>query len=202
MIKEKIKRKKLKITLFATLVIPVVLTGILAIPWMIFGIGTMIVPNPSRPTLTEGRFPFIVEYSILGEPQVLEGVFIAEFDGFTRSGTDRLRVWKGWIEGTDSSLLHIPIDDYRRLNINLGTARFYMGDGDRGMIFPNFSVTLFRTAISNRDLSKMNTANILAIYHTTQSTVNFTNRLDILYEEYGIQILRYEFSEPILNNLH
>ena len=153
-----------------------------------------------------GKFPFKIEYKYNGKIFVIEDSLIATFTGFESiSIGDKRRQWSGLIEGTRTEQLYIPIDAMRRLDINVGAASFYMNDpmGLRYSVpFPSFIVTTFDREISELKMTTSRIAEITRIYNATFRRQNFTNSLDDLYEQYGIRIINYEFSEPIVNSFH
>jgi len=87
-------KKKLKIVLKSILVF-LLLVSIL--PFAIFGISSGIsfyalvvkgitTPNPPKPEITYGEFPFTLVYEINGEEKVVEDTLICEYDGVEWAG--------------------------------------------------------------------------------------------------------------------
>jgi len=165
------------------ILIVIVFTLFLTVPWTLIHAGAWFMPRPSMPEITRGEFPFRIEYKINGEKFIIEDVFIAEFDGFAwDAGQGRHRLWKGWVEGTGEFRVLIPVDEMRRLEIVVGRPETYMNDRSiitHGAPFPQFIMITYdyNQNISGRNLSVEN-----------------------LYEQHGVKIINYEFSEPIVNS--
>jgi|GEM_PF-1356539 len=186
------------------ILIAIVFTLFLTVPWTLIHAGAWFMPRPPTPEIIRGEFPFRIEYKMDGEMFIIENVFIAEFNGFGwDAGRGRHRLWKGWVKSTASSTVYIPITSYKRLDISIGEPSFYMNDLDtrrHNIPFPQFLVTTFNTSIDENSLKTLTLMKIESRYSTRATRRNFTNDLEFLYEEYGILILNYQFSEPVVNS--
>ncbi|USB32453.1 hypothetical protein [Paenibacillus sp. YPG26] len=64
-------------------------------PWISLFAGIHSLPNPTRPSITYGEFPFQLEYELDGKRMIIEDILICEFDGFgTDEGRGKYRKWK------------------------------------------------------------------------------------------------------------
>jgi len=140
------------------------------------------MPNPPAPEITHGEFPFRLEYMMGGEKFVVEDVFIAEFDGFGwNAGEWRYRRWRGWIKGSGERMVLLLDDEEKRIYITVGGARYYMGDERHqgmGPLIPQITV------VKNN-----------AVGGTTISGPS-----DELLAQYGIELISWELSPPIVNS--
>lgn len=65
------------------------------LPWAMIALGMLISPNPPRPEITYGEFPFSLEYEINGHRKVIEDTLIGEYDGIgMNEGIGKYRKWK------------------------------------------------------------------------------------------------------------
>ena len=154
---------------------------VVSLPWTILGVGVLLLPNPPRPAITHGEFPFWVEYEIDGERFVVEDVFIAEFDGFGRNlGQGAYRRWNGWLKGSGSDAVLLLVDGEKRIYATVGSAEFYMNDErwprERPLI-PRLIITL----------------------PNEQGGIR-TSSSEELFEPYNIRLVDWQLSEPIVNS--
>ena len=108
--------------------------------WFAFGGGIYFLPNPPKPTITYGEFPFRLEYEKNGNIEVIEDTIICEFDGFNVEGENgKYRKWKIYVKSTGERM--IVLYDLRTNDIftewgsqvlelcfDPGNAEYYMGD--------------------------------------------------------------------------
>lgn len=88
--------KTISVTLITVLIAFVAMLAYTTIwPWatMFFGISSF--PNPTKPEITHGEFPFHLVYEINGETKVIEDTLICEYDGIgMNEGNGKYRKWK------------------------------------------------------------------------------------------------------------
>ena len=138
-------------------------------------------PDPPRPEITYGEFPFRVEYEINGELIVVEDTIICEFDGFNVSwgGDGKTRKWKASFASGRKTLFKqsadLLVDDANHIYFALGSAAYYMGEW-------NFNSTL--RVYQLRGNGKM----------------DVKIPPDELFNTYNIRVISYEFSPPIVNS--
>ena len=156
---------------------------IVALPWIILGIGILLMPNPPSPEIRYGEFPFRLVYEIDGEEFVVEDVFIAQYDGIgMNTGRGKYRRWKGWVESSGESTVVLVIDNNRRVYSSVGWAEYYMND--------EISVRMEPLA-----------PNIFMRYTDDAGTVN-TIRHEELYIRYNIKLIDWKLSDPIVNSFN
>jgi len=157
--------------------------AIYIMPWLLIYSDAWRSPEPATPEVTRGEFPFWIEFELDGEMFLIEDAFIAEFEGFDwNAGRGRHRVWRGWIEGTGTYRMLIPVDESRRLEIVVGRPETYMNDQSfttHGAPFPQF---------------------IMIIYDENSNDSWENLSVEALYEQHGVKIVNYSFSEPIVNS--
>lgn len=103
-----------------------------------------LTPNPPKPEITYGEFPFRLTYELDGEIKVVEDIIICEFDGFDNLGSGgKQRKWKIYAKSTGKRMIALydlrANDDFTEwgnqvleLCFDPGNAEYYMGDvGDR-----------------------------------------------------------------------
>jgi hypothetical protein len=112
-------------------------------PWVMLSVGSLFSPNPPKPQITYGEFPFTLIYEIDGERKIINDTLICEFDGFGGGvSLDKYREWKGTLaSGNDSIVLWSGSDvsdvkglydfgevDLLEVYYDIPPAWFYMGD--------------------------------------------------------------------------
>ena len=143
-------------------------------------------PRPPRPEITRAEFNIRLEYELYGERIVIEDTIIAEFDGFS-SDTGIMEWFRTWRLRLASNrraehLLLRHLDDGRRIYYHLGGAGYYMGDTS-----------------GNRNPSEFNHVFIVERGRNT----SIGNRRGLthqeLLDEFGIQLISWEYDPPITN---
>lgn len=151
-------------------------------PWISLLAGIHSLPNPTRPSITYGEFPFRLEYELNGTRMVIEDIIICEFDGFgTDEGRGKYRKWKQRLASGSKNIVLLKVDETKEVEFSPGSAEYYMGDSDRGendSSFPN-------AIVISRDGR-----------FTTESGI----RAEQLLEQYKIKLLSWNASQPITNN--
>jgi len=149
-------------------------------------IDNFFTPGPPRPEITYGEFPFRVEYEKNGERIVVEDTIICKFNGFSSiscSIRTKHREWKASFAsgraipfgaGTGA---YLEVDGANQLFLSLGGAGYYMGDGWGGAI--NCTANKYTKNFGGYSLKKIDP--------------------DELFNIYGIKVISYEFSPPIVN---
>lgn len=129
-------KSKLKIPLriFIILSLVLILLLIITFPWSALILYHTFSPNPPKPEITYGEFPFELVYEIDGETITVNDTYICKFDGFgSNEGTGKYREWKGYVKSTGKSTLFITKDDKYKFYCNVGKAEYYMGDTEHHM---------------------------------------------------------------------
>lgn len=172
-------RKKLRPILI--LILPLILICVLivtyfAFPWFYIGIGGALSSNSPKPEITYGEFPFRLEYKIDGEHVIVEDTVICEFDGFDwNEGLGKHRNWKTSLKNSGNKAVLITEDEERKVYCFVGDAEYYMGD---------------ETYPEPRPLKPR-------LYCEELTDNHFLGTLSLKYK---VELLSWEFSEPIVNS--
>ena len=169
-----------------------VLLAVLAMAWVLPSCSLQ--DRTSPPSITEGEFPFLMEYEYDGRTYVIEDVAVCTYEGLIPdSGRDErfyaddlkqgssMRVLT-FAENTESFLTEGQINVSSYLLLDYGYGGYYLGDplgADRGPDFEYWETTLSPTGVKGTKVT-----------HLTKEEAE---------EIFGIKILRFEFSEPIQN---
>ena len=157
-----------------------VITICLLLPILGFFACNILVPNPPRPEITYGEFPFRIEYEINGERFVIEDTVICEFDGFGMGamGDPKIRKWKSRLASgsDDSGLILYVIDDKKIVTFNAGGPKYYMGD----------------SGMSPEEYWR----NALKAFLVGEGAALFPEQW---YDEYNFRFISWEFTDPIVN---
>lgn len=158
------------------------------------------------PQITEGEFPFVVEYEMNGERYLIEDTVVCKFAGYTSTnsfaifGYPSWRVWDESVksgkegdfgillmeleENTESVFVRGRINFESWVFIDYGSAEYYMGDSDKG--YDKKPRIRYYEKYYDEDIEMPNST--------------FTTLTNEQLEKYfGIKIIRFEFSEPIEN---
>ncbi len=174
----------LKTTLIIVSVLAVGLIGIfalLSLPWLLIFGGIWLSPDPPKPEITNGEFPFEITYAINEEVYSVDGVYVCEYAGIgADEGVGKYVDWDGYIKGTEDEALFIMEKDGKKIYCSVGWPEYYMDDPeDDAAVAPE---PFFYSVYPNN------------MGGTTSHYIN-----DEEMQTYGISIIGYEFSEPIEN---
>ena len=137
------------------LVFPVVVIMFLWLPWLLMQLGIQGMPDPPKPEITYGEFPFRLEYEMNGQIVVVEDTLICEFGGISADeGRGKFRIWKSYLASGEDEILLLevanPIENWKGtprkqiIYYNPGAAGYYMGDMGEGVTythnFPDASI--------------------------------------------------------------
>ena len=152
------------------------------------------------PQITEGEFPFVVEYEIDGERYIIEDTVVCSFDGYDHSAWfAKPRTWNEYLKSGDEDkriILHEEnnysvltlgrLNEQSRVVLNYGSGAYYMGDktNSRSMIYAK---PFFYYSEKYKTDEK-----------TTYNTGEKLSEKE-LEKHFGIKIIRFEFSKPIKN---
>lgn len=163
------------------LVISILVIGFLSMPWLLIFTGIQQEPDPPRPEITYGEFPFRLEYEINGQRKVIEDTLICEYDGVGMDeGRGKYRKWKKILATGKERITLLKADDTKEIYYSPGSANYYMGDyGDATYKhnFPNASIKQTNGSIVSNGLINA----------------------DQLLEEYNIKLISWDYTPPIKN---
>ena len=152
------------------------------------------------PKITEGEFPFVLEYEIGGQRYLIEDTVVCKFSGHDlsnpfpfldysrtwdsklKSGNEDKRVLIEFDANTESQFVKDRINIDSRAILYYGSGGYYLGDPDEAERGPCIRY-VERYRISENGSS-------------VESVKLSFNQLDKFF---GIKIIRFEFSEPIKN---
>jgi len=161
--------------ILCVVLLPIAYVAYVSLPWILLFIGNALSSNPPEPVITYGEFPFRLEYKIDGETSVVEDVVICEYVGVTNPGIgDKRRAWKNRLKSNQSLSIVIFENDDTEINVYVGDAAYYM-DELLFSIKPQWNVIVDGLA------------------------VNQSRKQEVL-EKYNVEIVNFEFSEPIKNS--
>ncbi|WP_052487863.1 hypothetical protein [Gordoniibacillus kamchatkensis] len=152
-------------------------------PWIFLYIGIQLEPNPPRPEITHGEFPFRLEYDINGERKVIQDTLICEFDGFgADEGRGKYRRWKERLASGNERVALAKVTDKMEIYYSPGSAKYYMDDlSDSGEYEHYFPDALF--------IEKRGGITTTGIVHA-----------DELYDKYHIKLISWNYTPPIKNS--
>jgi len=154
------------------------------LPWTLIYIFGQLEPNPPRPSITYGEFPFRLEYQINGETKIIEDTLICKFDGYGwNEGIGKHRKWKESLASGNKEIVLLKVNENKEIVFPPGNAQFFMGDlkEDYEEYNNDFTSAILVEKIGNG----------------TQSGVIRAVHLDA---EYNIKLISWDYAPPIKNN--
>lgn len=151
-------------------------------------------PDPPKPEITYGVFPFRLEYEIDGEIVVVEDTLICEYDGVGwNEGVGKHRKWKESLASGNKEVLLLQIDDTKSVYYSVGNSKYYMGDEKKYTETEN-------TETENTEIeytSKFNHAYVVEIDGRITRTSMISD--SELLKRYGIKLISWDYTKPIVN---
>ena len=168
-------------------------------PLNLLNVFLLIGPRPPAPEVKYGEFPFRLEYLLNGESVVVEDTLICQFSGYgVNAGVGKYREWTATLasgnerivlcEATGvSSLYHGDPEDTTEsiaalntvIYFNPGAASYYMGDNyTHRTNFPDALYFMERNGILGQE---------------------GVVQADVLLSDFGIELISWEISDPIVN---
>ena len=171
-------KKVLKILI----IIVAILVLIIVSPLILIAGCSLLTPNPPKPEITYEEFPFELVYEINGEKITVNDTYVCEFDGFgSNEGVGKYRKWKGYVKSTGEEYVILIQDGDLKLCCSIGSASYYMGDSDYETNSPNIFYT------KPNDMGGFTIGGM-------------PEELEALKEQYKIQIISWDLSDPIENS--
>lgn len=157
-----------------------VIAALPIIGWIILFISMLLSPNPPKPKVKYGEFPFKIEYEINGEKKLIEDSVVCEFDGI---GWDeahgKFHKWKWYLKSGNSTdvVIFSEINSSFHIYYYVGSPEYYMGDVNENEQYALHSPGFWNNGdgkyLDNRGLTK-----------------------------YGIKLINWEHSSPIVNEFN
>ncbi|CCF16513.1 putative uncharacterized protein [Brevibacillus laterosporus GI-9] len=165
-------------------------------PWVMISLGISSLPNPTKPEITSGEFPFRLVYMINGETKVIEDTLICEYDGIEMDeGHGKYRKWKERLGSGNQKVLLLNADGAPGIAFHSkktlsqvvyyepGPAWYYMGDDERGNGYEH--------GFPNASFSEQ---------YQDGSGANGIIQEDELLKKYNIRLISWDYTQPIKNN--
>lgn len=165
----------------------ILLAIIIAVSFIIWFVSGGFFPNPSKPEITHGEFPFKLVYEIDGETKIVEDVLVCEFDGFgANTARGKYRQWTSRLASGNSRITlfkNNEIEIFYTPDINQHAASVYMGDTE---IYNSIN-EVFPNAWYKKDFeNKQENAYIISA--------------EEMWEKYKIKLISWDIAPPIKNS--
>ena len=148
---------------------------VLSIVVILGGIAMLFSAKKSyEPKTKQGEFPFSLTYKVNGETTTIKNTYVCVFEGVGwDTGRGFYRKWNGYVKETGLENVLIFEDSKIKVFCQVGDPQFYMGD-DKNLSW------------ENNLIKKSNNYDYMSVEEIKQT--------------YGIEIISWEFSEPIKNS--
>ena len=178
-------------------------------PWIALWFGLAISPNPPKPEISYGEFPFQLTYELNDETKIIKDVAICKFDGYgKRTEAGQSRKWKVNLKSkVDDPILDseqskgmdfvwITLLDLRNDSISddngyeILELYFFGGNGHYYM----------NDELGGHDRKAQDFTWVNYMYKTENGTIGHSAfTAEKAYEKFGIRLISWEASEPIQN---
>jgi hypothetical protein len=191
----------MKVKIFLLLGIPLfvafVFVAYFALPWILIFIGIHSGPNPPRPEITYGEFPFRLEYEINGERKVIQDTLICEFDGFgADEANGKYRKWKDSLaSGNSFRQPLLEANGREEITYYPGIAKYFMGDLGQN---EEFQQTIADSIIIERG-SRIIKKDGRVFERDGKTSSNQYSNANELLESYHIKLISWDSTPPIKN---
>ena len=152
------------------------------------------MPNPPKPVIKYGEFPFRLEYEVRGQKKVITDTLICQYDGVGMDeGRGKFRKWKERLASGNQKVILLKISHTTALSFSVGDADYYMGDQNDGVA----DIDSHEANIDSHDAS-------LDEEYQGQSGSSLVTS-DELLKKYHIRIISWQHAKPIkipLNSPH
>jgi hypothetical protein len=167
------------------------LFSIFVLPWLTYYVSFLFLPSPPKPEIRYGEFPFRLVYELNGEQIIVEDTVICEFDGIgVNAGLGKHRMWRGRLASNGKDKVLLAVDGNRTIFFSVGGADFYMGDVEMFKYETEYDYHQFPRAF----YSEITDIDGTSFVRTGGVPI------DELRDKYGIVLISWEPSEPIINS--
>ncbi|WP_312029500.1 hypothetical protein [Paenibacillus sedimenti] len=188
---------KILLILGVPLLLVIAIVTYLAWPWLLIFIGIHSEPNPPRPEITYGEFPFRLEYVINGERKVIQDTLICEFDGFgADEANGKYRKWNDRLaSGNSFRQPLLEVNGKAEISYYPGIARYFMGDLGHNEEFQQTIADSIVIERGGRIIKKDG-----RVFENDGRTVStqFSNASEFL-DKYHIKLISWDSTQPIKN---
>ncbi|MFX3673177.1 MAG: hypothetical protein ACE3JQ_01845 [Paenisporosarcina sp.] len=176
-------KTKILVLLSVPLLLALAFVAYLAVPWLLIFIGIHLEPNPPRPEITYGEFPFRLEYEINGERKVIQDTLICEYDGIgANEGQGKYRKWKERLASGNKDITLLKVDETKEIYYPPGSSDYYMDD------------------LGEYESSEHFFPDAAFIEKDGRFTHSGIISADQLLKEYNIKLISWDASQPIKNS--
>ena len=185
----------LSISVIVLVVVAVIVVYFTVLPWIMLSLGISLLPNPPKPEITYGEFPFRLEYEINGRRKVIQDTLICEYGGIGMDeGQGKYRKWIGHLASGKERLVLLEVDNpvalrsdkkvvKQEIYYSTGSARYYMGDlkeyEQYNQSFPD--------------------ANYFEQYEDGSTSSGVIQAAELL-RKYNIKLISWDYTQPIKNS--
>ena len=165
----------------------VVMFMIYVYPWLVLWLGLSMMPNPPKPEITYGEFPFELVYELDGEIKVVKDVLICEFDGFNlNTGRGKNRQWKTRTESGEDRIT---------LLYSEGIEIFFPSGTDKGDLYMGDPETHAEDVEHPFPNAYYNTPPVNGIHNSS-----YIISAEDMWEKYSLKLISWKPSQPIQNS--
>ena len=144
------------------------------------------LPNPPKPQITYGEFPFELIYEINGETKTVNDDFVCEYGGVAVDAANgKFRWWKSYLKSGNTRITLLKNDEteiFYTPDINQHAAPVYMGDTEIyhsiNEVFPN---ALYTSDFENKQVN------------------SYIISADEMWEKYKLKLISWKIEPPIKN---
>ncbi|MBQ9624773.1 MAG: hypothetical protein IJR47_01565 [Clostridia bacterium] len=161
-----------------SLVVLVILI-IFALPIVMYNLVILFLPNPDKPRVTYGEFPFEITYEIDGDVKIISDIYVCKYKGVSITGAGKDREWECYVKSTNERNVCLFENEECKIMCSVGSGEYYMGD------------SIWCEQIGS---------NMPSIFGYIKAKDDLMLETEIK-EKYKINILEAKLSSPLTNNL-
>lgn len=197
------------IIVLIAIVTPLIFFFVVISPWIILWFGLAVLPNPPKPEIAYGEFPFQLIYELDEKIITIDDVAICEFDGYgQRTEAGQCRKWKTHLKsgadalisenerGEETDIVWITLLDLR----NDGIYDAYGNEVLELYFFGGNGHYYMNDELGSRDRKVQDFTMIDYMYKRSDGTIGHSAfKAEEAYEKFNIRLIRWENSPPIEN---
>ncbi len=178
------KKSKLFIIIISIIVaIPLIIVASISMPWLMIYGGIWLSPDPAKPQITSGEFPFEVVYKINGETFKINDVYVCEYAGIDiDEGVGKHVKWKSYIKSSNEEDLVLLKEKNEKIICTIGSPEYYMNDPEYYDTYAKEE--LVPNLVLIKDMGDLTTSHLLS---------------EDEMKDYNIELISWKLSKPIEN---